>query len=134
MAVGVTRVVVAVAHPSQERRPEQVELLLDTGALLTVVPRAILQSLGVRPTERRRFRGFAGEVERDTGGIWMEYEGQSSIVPVVFGEDGDPALMGITALEALGYEVDPVAGKLRRTDLLLLLLTQNTPLGPTERL
>jgi len=39
-----------------------------------------------------------------------EYEGD---VEVVFAEDGDAQVLGVTALETLGLEVDPLTGTLR---------------------
>ena len=46
--------------------------------------------------------------------------GRRRIVPVVFGEDGDPAVVGVTALEILGLEVGVVRGVLKEAELLLL--------------
>lgn len=118
--MGFVRVTVELSNPADETKKEQLELLADTGAMLSVLPRPVLERLGLRPTGRRRFRGFAAEAERDTGGACMRYDGQTAVVPVVFGEPGDPALMGATALEALGYEVDPVSGQLKPTEMLIL--------------
>ena len=50
----------------------------------------------------------------------MTYGDVEEGVTVVFGDDDDPPIMGVTALETLGYEVDPVNGKLNRVDLLML--------------
>ena len=44
----------------------------------------------------------------------------SAGVTVVFGAEGDPPIMGVTALETLGFEVDPVDGKLNRIDMLVM--------------
>ena len=52
----------------------------------------------------------------------MSYDGAVSVVPVVFGERDDPAAMGVPALESLGYQVDPVSGKLKPTEMLSLHL------------
>lgn len=38
---------------------------------------------------------------------------------VVFGEDSDPTVMGVTALESLGFNVNPVAGGLDRVEMLI---------------
>ena len=50
----------------------------------------------------------------------MSYGGSVAGVTVVIGEEGDPAIMGVTALESLGYQVDPVTGKLTPSEMLLL--------------
>jgi predicted aspartyl protease len=50
----------------------------------------------------------------------MSYGGVARDVTVIFGDEDDPPIMGVTALEVMGYEVDPVAGKLKRVEMLLL--------------
>jgi len=40
----------------------------------------------------------------------------------VFGEEGDTVVIGVTALEIFGLEVDVVRGVLKETELLLLKL------------
>jgi hypothetical protein len=41
-------------------------------------------------------------------------------VPVVFSEEGDVAVIGVTALEIFGLEVDVVREVLKEAELLLL--------------
>jgi len=41
--------------------------VVDTGAVYTVIRRDILESLGLKPLGRRRFKAFGGYVERDVG-------------------------------------------------------------------
>jgi predicted aspartyl protease len=48
-----------------------VEVLVDTGTIYSVVERDLLQQLGVKPIERRRFRVFGGYVERDVGEVGL---------------------------------------------------------------
>ena len=80
----------------------------------------MLERLGIRRIRRRRFRGFGGVVTRDTGIISMRYDGVEAGVTAVFGAEDDPPIMGVTALEVLGFEVDPVSGKLNRIDMLVM--------------
>ena len=46
--------------------------------------------------------------------------GERRIVPVIFGETEDTIVIGVTALEIFGLEVDPVRGTLKEAELLLL--------------
>ena len=46
--------------------------------------------------------------------------GRRRVVPVIFGEDGNPAVVGVTALEIFGLEVDVVRGVSKEAELLLL--------------
>ena len=39
---------------------------------------------------------------------------------VVFGEENDTQVLGVTALEELGMQIDPVTGELKPMELLLL--------------
>ena len=99
---------------------ETVHALVDTGAILSVFPASTLDRLGVERRARRRFHGFGGVVVREIGGVVMRYDDSIADVTVVFGEEGDPPIMGVTALESLGYQVDPVAGRLNRVEMLML--------------
>ena len=95
---------------------------MDTGATLSVIPRGLLEALGVSSIGRNRFRGFGGVVSREVSNVLVSYGGSVAGVTVVFGEKDDPAIMGVTALESLGYQVDPVTGKLTPSEMLLLRL------------
>jgi aspartyl protease family protein len=107
-------------NPEEPERVVEVEAIVDTSAMYSVVRRDILEQLGVKPVERRRFRAFGGYVERDIGEVGMVLMGRRRIIPVIFGEDGDPAVVGVTALEIFGLEVDVVRGTLKEAELLLL--------------
>ena len=118
--MGFIHVNVNIANPARPDVSESVRVLVDTGATLSILPEDMLDSLGVRRIQKRRFRGFGGTVIRDIGNVNMTYEDAESGVTVVFGAEDDPAVMGVTALETLGFEVDTVDEKLNRVDLLLL--------------
>jgi predicted aspartyl protease len=111
---------VSLYNPEKPERVVEVEAIVDNGAIYSVVRRDVLEQLGVKPVERRRFRAFGGYVERDIGEVGMVLMGRRRIVPVIFGEDGDPAVVGVTALEIFGLEVDVVRGVLKEAELLLL--------------
>jgi aspartyl protease family protein len=107
-------------NPEKPEKVIEVEAIVDTSAMYSVVRRDILEQLGVKPVERRRFRAFGGYVERDIGEVGMVLMGRRRIIPAIFGEDGDPAVVGVTALEIFGLEVDVVRGTLKEAELLLL--------------
>ncbi len=107
-------------NPKEPERVVEVEGIVDTGAIYSVVRRDVLEQLGVKPVERRRFRAFGGYVERDVGEVGMVLMGRRRVVPVIFDEEGGPAVVGVTALEIFGLEVDVVRGTLKEAELLLL--------------
>ena len=113
--------------PPNGREPVEVEALVDTGAIFTLLPRSILQQLGVHPTGTRVFRSIDGSaLEREVGVVQIEVEGRQppGPVPVIFGEEDDSPVLGVTALESMGLEVDPSAGVLKPTDLLMLAISR----------
>ncbi len=119
--MGLFEVSVRLANPEIPERAQEVTLLVDTGATLSWVPRAILQSLGVRPTARLEFQLADGRVlEREVGAALFTINGRTLAIPVAFGESGDQPVLGATTLEALGFAVDPVEQKLVPRRLLAL--------------
>jgi predicted aspartyl protease len=102
-------------------RWEDVEVLVDSGALFTSIPRSILEGLGLKPIARQKLRVYGGGViERDVGGAAVEYGERRAVVPIVFGEPKDIPVLGATALESLGYQVDPVSKMLKPIELLMI--------------
>ena len=118
--MGFIRVNVEISNPAAPDDSESVRVLVDTGATLSILPADMLERLGIRREGRRRFLGFGGTVTRDTGIVRMRYGGAAAGVSTVFGAEDDPPIMGVTALETLGFEVDPVAGRLNRIDMLVM--------------
>ena len=118
--MGFIHVSVDVSNPAAPDVSESVRVLVDTGATLSILPEEMLDRLGVRRIQKRRFRGFGGTVTRDIGIVSIRYDDLITGVPAAFGEKDDPAIVGVTALETLGLEVDPVSGRLNRVDMLVL--------------
>jgi clan AA aspartic protease len=103
-------------------RTEEISLLVDTGATLSWVPRKLLEKLGLRSVSRLPFALADGRIlERDITSVLLTIDGRKAPVPVAFGEPGEEAVLGATALEILGLLVDPVAQKLIPRNLLALL-------------
>ncbi len=119
--VGFVYARVLICNPTQRERCQEMEMLVDTGAILSVIPRDILARLGVLPDGRRRFKGFGGIIERETGTLTVKYQQDSAGITAVFGEEDDAPILGVTALEALGYQVNPATGEMNRLEEILLL-------------
>mgnify|MGYP001772734330 FL=1 len=97
----------------------EVRALVDTGATLTVIPRSLANELGLVITGKSRVETGAGVIEVDRSRAWVEIEGRGEIVPVLVSDIIDKVLIGVTTLEVLELEVDPVTGRLREMRLLL---------------
>ena len=104
---------------SNSKNPElffEEEFWVDTGALYSFVPEDYLQRIGVEPAATRKLVLADGRQEtRLLGFCDFQIEGlQGSIpCPVVFGPKGSLFLLGATALENFGVEVDPIQKKLK---------------------
>ncbi len=118
--MGLIKVKFGIFNPLAPKGSVEWEGIVDTGAMYSVIPRKILEELEVKPLERRKFRAFGGYIERDIGEVGIELMGRRRTVTVIMGEEEDITVLGVTALEAFGLEVDPVKGTLREAELLLL--------------
>lgn len=119
--MGFTRITVTICNANDLARCQDIEVLVDTGATASFIPAQTLRQIGVVPAGRRRFKSFDGRVvERQVGAVVFSYKGDIAGAPVIFGQGTDTPLLGVTALEALGYEVDPVSHELKPIELLML--------------
>ncbi len=107
-----------LANPARMNRWAEIEVLADTVSRLSIIPRDILDALDIEPGGTRRFRALGGG-ERETAGVVFRYGDSVAPAPVVVGEDGDMPIMGLRALESLGYQVDPLTGGLTSGEIAL---------------
>jgi len=93
-------------------RVEEVELLVDTGATLSVVPRSLAERLELKPSRSQRVVIAGGQ--RD---VWpiaearLALNGDEITTPCFIAPEG-PALLGAVALESLFLAVDPLGKRL----------------------
>ncbi|MBS7619005.1 hypothetical protein KEJ25_10565 [Candidatus Bathyarchaeota archaeon] len=119
--MGFTYVKVKASNPLNSAKFDEVELLVDSGAVFTSIPREVLSKMGLTPIDREKLRVYGGAiVERDLGWAMIEYESKRRVVPVIFGEPNDTSVLGATTLESLGYQVDPITKKLKPVELLMI--------------
>ncbi len=118
--MGFTNVKVRVINP-ENKKGFETDAMVDTGALYSIIPKSLLEGIGIEKREKRMFKLANGErIERPIGGAIFLYNGFSGISPVIFGEEKDSALLGVVTLEAMGVEVDPVRNELHPMELLLV--------------
>lgn len=112
--MGTFRVDLELENPAMPgRRVLLRSVLVDTGAELSWVPATVLESLGVTRRTEWRFRQADGTVlTRWTGPAFVYAVGRTTTDDVVFGEPGDPILLGARSLEGLNLRVDPTAKRL----------------------
>ncbi len=114
--MGLTKSVFRLRGPKGK---EELELIIDTGSVYTWAPGSVLKRLGVAKTDRADFATIEGRrVRRYVGEALVEYDGVSRHCVVVFGQPGDASVLGVTAVENLALEVDPLSRKLRKAKAL----------------
>ena len=66
--MGFVNVTVTLRNSEEPDRKEELEIVVDTGAIYSLVPRHILENIGIRALERRVFTLANGErIEREFG-------------------------------------------------------------------
>jgi clan AA aspartic protease len=122
-SVGLTHIDVDIANPAKPRRTLRLTLLVDSGAVYSVVPASLLRKLGVKPHSRRSFILADGtKITRRVGDLLFRLNGQQGTSPVIFGQKDDSVLLGSVSLEALGLMLDPLKRQLRPLPMLLASL------------
>ncbi len=101
---------VAIRILAEPERVWEGLFLVDTGATDCLVPRQHLESIGLTPRGQRRY-GLAdgSETTLEVTGGQIEFMGETTWGTIVFGEETAEPLLGVTALESAGIEVDPRA-------------------------
>lgn len=112
--MGTFRVDVEIENPARPgARRTLTSVLVDTGAELSWVPAAVLESLGIERYAPWRFRQADGTViERWVGAAFVHVAGKRTTDDLVFGEPGDLVLLGSRSLEGLNFRVEPVTKRL----------------------
>ena len=119
--MGITHVEARIGNPAAPDRLEPLEMLVDSGAIYSVVPATLLGSLGVVPLRTERFTLADGShTTRQIGSATFEIAGRQGNSTVIFGRRGDACLLGAVTLEELGLMLDPLRRQLRPLRLMLL--------------
>ena len=93
--MGITEVAVEVSNPRDQTHWQKLDLIADTVAIFS-------------------------EIRRPLGDVFIRIDGKARTVATIFGEPTDTPLLGVAALEILGYAIDPRTRKLEPTKMLLL--------------
>jgi clan AA aspartic protease len=110
-----------IANPFRRDLRVEVEFIADTSAIYTMIPEYIAERLDLKVVDKRKFRIASGEVVEypvSEAYIIIEDKGVTSLVAI--GSEKTSPLLGVTTLELLGFQVDPMTGRLKPLELLLL--------------
>ena len=113
--MGATYVTVTIRNPAEPERTWEGLFLVDTGATDCLVPRKHLESIGLTPKSQRIY-GLAdgNEIKMDITTGDIEFMGEVVGGTIVMGEANAEPLLGVTALESVGIDVDPHNQTLKR--------------------
>jgi len=113
--MGITHVTVRVSNLSRQGTPFEDEFLVDTGAIDCMAPKQRLIEAGVEPERKGVYELANGQpVEYDLGFARLEFMGEETVAPIIFGPSDTEPILGAVALESVGVLVDPVTRALRR--------------------
>ncbi|MCS7324063.1 MAG: aspartyl protease family protein [Anaerolineae bacterium] len=104
--MGLTFVEGVVTGPSGKQA--RVNFLVDSGATYTLLPYAVWRALELQPKREMTFTLADGtQIKRAVSEAHIALAGAEGTTPVILGEPGDEALLGVVTLEVLGFVLDP---------------------------
>ena len=113
--LGATHVTVVVRNPAAPDRMWEGRFLVDTGATDCMVPRQHLEAIGLVPKGRREYELADGtKLGFDITTADVEFVGEIAGATILMGDTDAEPLLGVTALESVGIEVDPNSQTLKK--------------------
>ena len=113
--MGAVNANVVIRNPADRQRSWQGVFLVDTGATDSLVPRQHLEAIGLEPEGQRTYVLADGsEVKMEIAVARIEVLGEVVGATVLFGDQHTEPLLGVTALESLGIEVDALNQQLKK--------------------
>ena len=121
--MGITSAILKVKEHRKSEKTVEVNFLVDSGAIYSLVPGKILDEIGIEPYKEMSFSLADGTtLKRRVCSAYFEYEGEGGPAPVVYGEEGDEPLLGATTLESLGLILNPFTRALHPMRMLMAKL------------
>ncbi len=104
--MGITYVDGAARGPTGKEA--EVSFLLDSGATYSLLPESVWRPIGLEATREMTFTLADGtRVERQISRCYLVLPQGEDYTPVILGEPGDEALLGVVTLEILGLVFNP---------------------------
>jgi len=102
------------------RKRQNVRFLVDSGASYSLLPKPVWRKLGLKPKRKMSFMLADGtSVERSISEAFFRLSQSEAHSPVILGEEGDKALLGVVTLENLGLVLNPFNRTLNPMRMLL---------------
>lgn len=98
----------------------QVRFLVDSGASYTLLPHDVWTRIGLEPKRTQAFTLADGtRVERGISECFLVLQMGEADTPVILGEPGDEALLGVVTLKILGLVFNPFSRTLQPMRMML---------------
>lgn len=112
--MGITYVEALVRGDTPRAAQERVRFLVDSGAMFSVLPQRAWKKIGLESKRKVQVELADGTLlSRPASECHFEYRGVEASSPVILGEAGDEALLGVLSLETLGLVFNPLKRTLR---------------------
>uniref|UniRef100_Q3AR45 Clan AA aspartic protease, AF_0612 family n=1 Tax=Chlorobium chlorochromatii (strain CaD3) TaxID=340177 RepID=Q3AR45_CHLCH len=113
--MGATHVTVTIRNPANPEKFWEGLFLVDSGAIDSLVPRDALESIGLKPKAQRSYELADGtEIKMDITTGDIEFMGEIVGGTIIFGASDTEPILGVTALESVGIDIDPRNQQLKR--------------------
>ena len=102
-------------------KKETVRFLVDSGATYTLLPNRVWKAIGLSPKRSVTFTLADGTtIERKVSECHITLPEGEGHTPVILGEPGDEALLGVVTLEIIGLVLNPFTRTLQPMRMLLV--------------
>ena len=113
--MGITHVTVTIRNPAMPDKYWEGLFLVDTGAVDSLVPRKHLETIGLKSKSQRIYELADGsEVKMNITTADIEFMRDIVGGTIIFGDNDAEPILGVTALESVGIEIDPQNQHLKR--------------------
>ena len=121
--MGITNARLKVKEHRKSEKVAELNFLVDSGAVYSLVPGKILDQLEIEPYRKMSFSLADGTtLQRKVCSAYFDFEGEGGPAPVIYGEEGDEPILGATTLGSLGLVLNPFTRSLHPMRMLMAKL------------
>ena len=121
--MGITNAILKVKEHRKSEKVAELNFLVDSGAVYSLVPGKILDQLEIEPYRKMSFSLADGTtLQRKVCSAYFDFEGEGGPAQVIYGEEGDEPLLGATTLGSLGLLLNPFTRSLHPMRMLMAKL------------
>lgn len=118
--MGLTKVILEITNLEDKTKTVKGEFLVDSGAFYTILPKRMVDKLGLKPELTKEFGLTDGTtIKRRLSSAYVTFDNNRIASPVILGKAGDSPLIGALTLESFGLILDPFKRELHPARLML---------------